>query len=80
LGRSVIGPMLRAFGLFHNTRIKSLCVLCVLCASVVISSYIHHRDTENTEVAQRKLIFKLTVAVDDIARYCCQGAAKLGVG
>ena len=34
----------------------SLCHLCVLCVSVVdrISRRIHHRDTENTEMAQRK--------------------------
>ena len=34
----------------------SLCNLCVLCVSVVISFHIslNHRDTENTEVAQRR--------------------------
>src|SRR5690349_4664290 len=31
----------------------SLCNLCVLCVSVVFSS-LDHRDTENTEVAQRR--------------------------
>jgi hypothetical protein len=34
----------------------SLCNLCVLCVSVVdeFRGKIHHRDTENTEVAQRR--------------------------
>src|SRR6185503_8692198 len=34
---------------------SSLCNLCVLCVSVVSYCYelINHRDTENTEVAQR---------------------------
>jgi len=34
----------------------SLCYLCVLCASVVKSLAIlsNHRDTENTEIAQRR--------------------------
>src|SRR6185437_6278532 len=34
----------------------SLCNLCVLCVSVVNGSTVitHHRDTENTEVAQRR--------------------------
>src|SRR6185503_13957627 len=34
---------------------SSLCNLCVLCASVVIypCKSVNHRDTENTEVAQR---------------------------
>jgi hypothetical protein len=34
---------------------NSLCNLCVLCASVVerFIRKINHRDTENTEVAQR---------------------------
>src|SRR5215216_3543630 len=34
----------------------SLCNLCVLCVSVVVVSCIpnNHRDTENTEVAQRR--------------------------
>src|SRR6185295_9396112 len=34
----------------------SLCNLCVLCVSVVCfcSEFINHRDTENTEVAQRR--------------------------
>ena len=31
----------------------SLCNLCVLCVSVV-NIEVNHRDTENTEVAQRK--------------------------
>src|ERR1044072_518279 len=36
---------------------NSLCNLCVLCVSVVCfcSEFINHRDTENTEVAQREL-------------------------
>jgi len=36
----------------------SLCNLCVLCVSVVYfcSEIINHRDTENTEVAQRREI------------------------
>ena len=39
--------------------ISSLCNLCVLCVSVVIfcSIPINHRDTENTEVAQRKTVY-----------------------
>ena len=34
----------------------SLCNLCVLCVSVVsfCSEFINHRDTENTEIAQRR--------------------------
>jgi len=34
-----------------------VCNLCVLCVSVVCfgSAFINHRDTENTEVAQRSL-------------------------
>ncbi len=34
----------------------SLCNLCVLCVSVVsyYCDVVNHRDTENTEVAQRK--------------------------
>jgi hypothetical protein len=34
----------------------SLCNLCVLCVSVVwfYSEFINHRDTEDTEVAQRR--------------------------
>src|ERR1043165_6417720 len=37
----------------------SLCNLCVLCVSVVCfcSEFIKHRDTENTEVAQRRAPF-----------------------
>src|ERR1044072_7552938 len=37
----------------------SLCILCVLCVSVVDWSQIkiHHRDTENTEVTQRKTVY-----------------------
>src|ERR1043165_4187600 len=37
----------------------SLCNLCVLCVSVVCfcSEFINHRDTENTEVAQRRAPF-----------------------
>src|SRR6185503_18178085 len=36
----------------------SLCNLCVLCVSVVncLWSNLHHRDTENTEVAQRRIL------------------------
>jgi len=35
-------------------RNSSLCNLCVLCVSVVsLAGESHHRDTENTEVAQR---------------------------
>ena len=39
----------------------SLCNLCVLCVSVVYfcSEFINHRDTENTEVAQRRAPFGL---------------------
>src|SRR6185369_9154073 len=38
----------------HNNKISSLCNLCVLCVSVVNNRPgNHHRDTENTEVAQR---------------------------
>jgi len=38
---------------------SSLCNLCVLCASVVEACFgkINHRDTENTEVAQRNRTF-----------------------
>ena len=37
----------------------SLCILCVLCVSVVefYSNSVNHRDTENTEVAQRKTVY-----------------------
>ena len=33
----------------------ALCCLCVLCVSVVnvFDRFFHHRDTENTEMAQR---------------------------
>ena len=36
---------------------SSLCSLCVLCVSVVdeFRAKTHHRETENTEVAQRNL-------------------------
>ncbi len=35
----------------------SLCNLCGLCVSVVFcSEFINHRDTETTEVAQRKAL------------------------
>src|ERR1044072_2052365 len=39
--------------------IASLCNVCVLCVSVVIffSVSINQRDTENTEVAQRKTVY-----------------------
>jgi len=39
-----------------TTSDSSLCNLCVLCVSVVIfpQRMLNHRDTENTEVAQRK--------------------------
>jgi len=39
----------------------SLCNLCVLCVSVVwfYSEFINHRDTENTEVAQRRAVTRL---------------------
>src|SRR5213594_3716023 len=35
----------------------SLCDLCVLCVSVVSrgAKHVHHRDTENTEIAQRRI-------------------------
>src|SRR5689334_12053019 len=35
----------------------SLCKLCVLCVSVVdeFRAKVHHRDTEDTELAQRKI-------------------------
>src|SRR6185369_17638594 len=34
---------------------SSLCKLCVLCVSAVVFAFrVHHRDTENTEVAQRR--------------------------
>jgi len=35
---------------------NSLCNLCVLCVSVVSGDLrkVHYRDTENTEVAQKK--------------------------
>jgi len=37
--------------------IQTLCNLSVLCVSVVslYSAIVHHRDTENTEAAQRRL-------------------------
>ena len=41
----------------------SLCNLCVLCVSVVwfYSEFINHRDTEDTEVAQRRARSRLFV-------------------
>ena len=38
----------------------SLCNLCVLCVSVVwfYSEFINHRDTEDTEIAQRNQTFR----------------------
>ena len=41
----------------------SLCNLCVLCVSVVwfYSEFINHRDTEDTEVAQRRARWRLLV-------------------
>src|ERR1700741_4086786 len=41
----------------------SLCNLCVLCVSVVCfcSEFINHRDTEDTEVAQRRARLRLFV-------------------
>src|SRR4029079_16331627 len=41
----------------------SLCNLCVLCVSVVwfYSEFINHRDTEDTEVAQRRARWRLFV-------------------
>jgi len=38
-----------------SRRSSSLCNLCVLCVSVVCFclEFVNHRDTENTEVAQR---------------------------
>ena len=47
----------RNFALKVQTR-SSLCNLCVLCVSVVdeFRAKTHHRDTENTEVAQRNRI------------------------
>src|SRR6185503_12720788 len=41
----------------------SLCSLCVLCVSVVDEFQVkpHHRDTENTEVAQRRARSRLFV-------------------
>ena len=43
---------------------KSLCNLCVLCLSVVsgVLRDVHHRGTENTEVAQRKMLCLLLSA------------------
>src|SRR6185369_8317642 len=35
----------------------TLCNLCVLCVSVVVVTF-HHRDTEDTEVAQRRKLLK----------------------
>src|SRR6185369_9745624 len=37
----------------------SLCTLCVLCVSVV-SELVNHRDTENTEGAQRREVCRWT--------------------
>src|ERR1043165_2647716 len=52
-------PIKRARLALHKKSGKrtSLCNLCVLCVSVVCFclEFINHRDTENTEVAQRKL-------------------------
>ena len=42
----------------HGFEISSLCNLCVLCVSVV-SGLVNHRDTENTEVAQRRTFAEL---------------------
>src|SRR4029453_1420182 len=46
------------YEVFHlfSLRWISLCNLCVLCVSVVDwwQRFVNHRDTENTEVAQRK--------------------------
>src|ERR1700752_491835 len=41
-------------------RISSLCSLCVLCASVVKELFgkNNHRDTEDTEIAQRNQTFR----------------------
>ena len=43
-----------------SDRTSSLCNLCVLCASVVKKSFVknNHRDTEDTEVAQRNRTFR----------------------
>ena|ERR1043165_8258452 len=52
----------------------SLCNLCVLCVSVVCfcSEFINHRDTENTEVAQRRAPFGLLgQSRTDVSNYGC---------
>src|ERR1044072_832316 len=60
-------PVALVFGRTRNQsllvsafRLASLCNLCVLCVSVVCfcSEFINHRDTENTEVAQRSAKLK----------------------
>jgi len=45
-----------------SCRTSSLCNLCVLCVSVVsfAANSVNHRDTENTEVAQRRVILSNT--------------------
>jgi len=47
----------------------SLCNLCVLCVSVVCfcSEFINHRDTENTEVAQRRRLSWLFVQSQNLS-------------
>ena len=44
-----------ALALHEESELSSLCNLCVLCVSVVnrFAAKPHHRDTENTEAAQR---------------------------
>ncbi len=45
----------KSFRILLISRASSLCNLCVLCVSVVTKSeQINHKDTENTEVAQRR--------------------------
>src|SRR6185369_3563618 len=41
-------------GISVDITVSSLCNLCVLCVSVVIGKQRNHRDTENTEVSQRR--------------------------
>ena len=57
---------LLAADLRRQTQIRlTLCVLRVLCVSVVVLflEFVHHRDTENTEEAQRPNLFRSAALV-----------------
>ena len=58
---------------------SSLCNLCVLCASVVknCSKKNYHRDTENTEVAQRRARRQAFRArPSKVRNHCCIGSVQ----